>query len=165
MYRKIEDFQKSWADETFATLKLLRSLTDESLSQKVTPEGRSLGFLAWHLVVTMTEMLGHVGLKIGGPIEINEIPTDVKAIAEIYEKTANSVVNEVTKNWTDETLLLEDNPYGETWKRGITLLYLINHLTHHRGQMTVLMRQANLNVFGVAGPSKEEGEAMGMFLP
>ena len=165
MYRKIEDFQKNWADETSATIKMLRNLTDESLLQKVSPSGRSLGFLAWHLVVTLTEMLAHTGLQIGGPIEINQIPASASEIADVYEKTANIVMKEVTENWTDETLLIEDNPYGETWKRGLTLLYLINHQTHHRGQMTVLMRQANLEVFGVAGPSKEEGEAMGMFLP
>ena len=165
MYRKIEDFQKNWADETSATIKMLRNLTDESLLQKVSPSGRSLGFLAWHLVVTLTEMLAHTGLEISGPIEINKIPASAPEIADVYEKTANIVMKEVTENWTDETLLIEDNPYGETWKRGLTLLYLINHQTHHRGQMTVLMRQANLEVFGVAGPSKEEGEAMGMFLP
>lgn len=34
--------------------------------------------------------------------------------------------------------------------------------THHLGQMTVLMRQAGLNVPGVYGPSKEEWTAYGM---
>ena len=47
MYRKIEDFGKDWAYEVESTLKVLNALTDESLSQKVTEDGRSLGFLAW----------------------------------------------------------------------------------------------------------------------
>ena len=32
---------------------------------------------------------------------------------------------------------------------------LINHQNHHRGQMTVLMRQAGLTVPGVYGPAKK----------
>jgi uncharacterized damage-inducible protein DinB len=52
--------------------------------------------------------------------------------------------------------------YGEKWPRGLTLSILIGHQTHHRGQMTVLMRQAGLPVPGVVGPSKEEWAAMGM---
>ena len=38
----------------------------------------------------------------------------------------------------------------------IFLMTLINHQNHHRGQMTVLMRQAGLTVPGVYGPAKEE---------
>jgi uncharacterized damage-inducible protein DinB len=52
--------------------------------------------------------------------------------------------------------------YGETWKRGQTLLYLMLHNAHHRGQITVLMRQAGLPVVGIYGPAREEWEAMGM---
>ncbi|MCK4657684.1 MAG: hypothetical protein KAT85_11650, partial [candidate division Zixibacteria bacterium] len=36
---------------------------------------------------------------------------------------------------------------------------------HHRGQMTVLMRQAGLKVPGVYGPSMEEWEHFGMKKP
>jgi len=52
--------------------------------------------------------------------------------------------------------------YGETWKRGMTLLYLMLHQAHHRGQITVLMRQAGLKVTGIYGPAKEEWQTMGM---
>ena len=52
--------------------------------------------------------------------------------------------------------------YGMTWKRGTTLSLLINHQAHHRGQMTVLMRQAGVPVVGVYGPAKEEWKAAGM---
>jgi uncharacterized damage-inducible protein DinB len=161
MLRKIEDFQKDWEYEAESTGKILNALTDESLSQKVTPDGRSLGFLAWHLTQTLGEMLGLVGLKIDAPAMDTECPTSAAAIAEAYEKAGRSVTEEVAKNWTDETLLQSDNMYGETWVRGLTLFYLIAHQAHHRGQMTVLMRQAGLPVPGVYGPAKEEWAAMG----
>jgi uncharacterized damage-inducible protein DinB len=36
------------------------------------------------------------------------------------------------------------------------LYYLIVHEIHHRGQMTVLMRQAGLSFTGIYGPTREE---------
>ena len=161
MLRKIEDFQKDWEYEAESTGKILSALTDESLSQKVTPDGRSLGFLGWHLTQTLGEMLGLVGLTIDAPGFDKECPTSASEIADAYTKAAMSVSDEVAKNWTDETLLQTDNMYGDTWARGLTLFYLIAHQAHHRGQMTVLMRQAGVPVPGVYGPAKEEWAAMG----
>jgi len=161
MLRKVDDFIKDWEYEAESTGKILNTLTDESLSQKVNADGRSLGFLGWHLTQTLGEMLERVGLKIDAPGFDQECPTSAADIAAAYEKAAKSVTEEVKKNWTDETLLQEDDMYGETWARGLTLFYLIAHQAHHRGQMTVLMRQAGLPVPGVYGPAKEEWAAMG----
>ena len=161
MFRKIEDFKKAWAYEAEMTGKVLKALNDASLPQKVNDDGRSLGFLGWHLTLSLGEMPGLVGLKIDAPENTAECPASSSVIAAAYEKAARSVSDEITKNWTDETLLEEDNMYGETWARGLTLFYLIAHQTHHRGQMTVLMRQAGLVVPGVYGPAKEEWAAMG----
>ena len=161
MLRKIDDFVKDWEYEAESTGKVLNALTDESLSQKVSPDGRSLGFLGWHLTQTLGEMLGRVGLTIDGPGHDEECPAGAAKIASAYERAARSVTEEVRNNWTDETLLQSDDMYGETWARGLTLFYLITHQAHHRGQMTVLMRQAGLPVPGVYGPSKEEWAAMG----
>ena len=162
MYRKIEDFVTAWSYETEQTVKLLSELTDESLNQKVTESGRSLGFLAWHLAVTMQEMPEKVGLKVDAPHPESEVPSSAEEIVAAFEKAGNSVKKEVGENWTAETLEIEDEMYGETWKRGMTLFYLMLHQAHHRGQITVLMRQAGLKVVGIYGPAKEEWEAFGM---
>lgn len=161
MFRKIEDFQKAWAYETEMTCKVLNNLTDASLDQKVTPEGRSLGFLGWHIAQTLGEMLEKVELKIGAPEYDRECPRSAAEIAAAFDKAARSVTAEVAANWNDETLLQTDEMYGDTWSRGLTLFLLITHQAHHRGQMTVLMRQAGLPVPGVYGPAKEEWAAMG----
>ncbi len=162
MYRKIEDFERDWNYEAEQTVKLLNELTDESLGQKVNEAGRTLGFLAWHLVTTMEEMPKLVGLKIDAPNFESECPAKAKEIVSAFETAANSLKKEVADNWTDETLEQKDEMYGETWKRGQTLFYLILHQAHHRGQTTVLMRQAGLKVTGIYGPAKEEWQAMGM---
>lgn len=48
--------------------------------------------------------------------------------------------------------------YGMKWEKGFTLQILMHHEIHHRGQMTVLMRQEGLKNPGIMGPSKEEWE-------
>ncbi|MGD9588272.1 MAG: DinB family protein [Pyrinomonadaceae bacterium] len=161
MFRKIKDFTRAWEYEVEATGKVFGMLTDDALSQKVAPDGRDLGFIGWHLTQTLNEMLGHVGLKIDGPGPEEAQPMTAAEIAAAFETAARSVSDEVSKNWTDETLLEKDEMYGEIWARGVTLFYLIAHQAHHRGQMTVLMRQAGLPVPGVYGPAKEEWAAMG----
>lgn len=144
------------------TSKVLLNLTDASLGYKVTDDGRTLGYLGWHITITLGEMLEKVGLAIDAPPEDAECPTSAAEIARIYGIGGKSVGDEVSKNWTAETLLIEDDMYGETWSRGNTLFYLIAHQAHHRGQMTVLMRQAGLKVPGIYGPAKEEWAAFGM---
>ena len=61
-----------------------------------------------------------------------------------------------------ESLTVEDEMYGQRWTRGFSLGALVNHEIHHRGQMTVLMRQAGQKVPGLMGPAKEEWSQFGM---
>jgi uncharacterized damage-inducible protein DinB len=162
MYRTITDFTLDWRYESAATLKILRVLTDESLQQKIGPGGRSLGFLAWHLVLTLGEMGSKMGLQITGPAEDSEQPVSASEIAAAYDISAKSVAEVVRTTWSDASLDEKIQMYGETWKRGNALASLAKHQTHHRAQMTVLMRQAGLAVPGVYGPSREEWAKMGM---
>jgi uncharacterized damage-inducible protein DinB len=101
-------------------------------------------------------MAGQTGLKVKGPGEKDPVPDKAGEIANAYKAASDSLADQVGNNWKDETLEVEDNLYGETWKRGLTLRILIDHEIHHRGQMTVLMRQAGLQVPGIYGPAKEE---------
>jgi len=156
MYRTIEDFKKDWSYETGSTLKMFEKLTDESLSQKTYADGRDLGFIAWHIVVSLPEMAGKTGLTVPGPAEDSDRPAEAKKIYEEFRTSAESVLKEVSEKWNDDDLLNTVNMYGEEWTKGYSLWVLIKHQTHHRGQMTVLMRQAGLKFPGVYGPSKEE---------
>ncbi len=162
MFRKICDFQTGWAEETQSTLKLLDKLSDDSLQQKVTPDGRSLGFIAWHLVLTLGEMMGQTGLKVDAPAEDAPVPVKAGAIREAFAKAAQSLGAQVAQSWKDDSLEDDLQMYGRTWKRGQVLSSIILHQAHHRGQMTVLMRQAGVGVTGVYGPAREEWAQYGM---
>jgi uncharacterized damage-inducible protein DinB len=161
MFRTIGDFMGAWAYESEATLKLFRNLTDASLAQAVVPGGRTLGRLAWHITGALAEMGGHAGLPVGGPTDADPQP-GVADIVRHYEHGAKRLADAVSQAWTDAMLLETILMYGQQWTRGATLAALIGHQTHHRGQLTVLMRQAGLPVPGVYGPAREEWAAMNL---
>ena len=159
MFRKIEDFIQTWDDESKSTLKLYNNLTNESLAQKVSDSGRKLLLLARHINYTVTELPNTAGL----PIEINHSTAyTVEELIKNYQNDCKHLAQIVKANWTDDQLLDEIPMYGETWKKGAALYILIAHQAHHRGQLTILMRQAGLLVPGIYGPAKEEWQSMGM---
>ena len=167
MFRKVDDFAKEWRTERDATLSVLNQLTDESLSQMIAPGGRTLGFLAWHLIATLTEMPKKAGVDAGGPE--HEPPagqiTSATDIVTAYSTSSTALLEAVVSQWTDEMLMDEVEMYGDMWTRGFMLDALIRHEAHHRGQMTVLMRQAGLIVPGVYGPAREQWAQWGMAAP
>jgi uncharacterized damage-inducible protein DinB len=165
MFTKLKHFERSWAFESENTLRLLRALTDASLVQAIAPQERTLGRVAWHITTSIPEMMERVGIHLEGPSPTAPLPILASDIAVGYEKAAKSLLDVLPRTWTDETLQQADDMYGEQWKRGVTLSVLITHQAHHRGQMTVLMRQAGLKVVGVYGPSREEWATMGLHAP
>ncbi|MNL50974.1 DinB family protein [compost metagenome] len=93
------------------------------------------------------------------------MPSSVKELTELYEKYSEALVKAVRSKWTDSSLTDQIEMYGDLWEKGKVLHVLIVHQTHHRGQMTVIMRMLGLPVPGLYGPSKEEWAEFGMIAP
>jgi uncharacterized damage-inducible protein DinB len=162
MYRKLEDFINDWTIESESTLKVFNNLTDESLTKKVDENVRTAGRLAWHITTSIGEMASRVGLKFKADDPYSAVPATAKEIVDAYKDASENLIAGVKSNWNDETLIVEDDMYGEMWKRGSTLAIIITHQIHHRAQLTVVMRLNGLKVPGVYGPSKEEWTSYGM---
>jgi len=165
MIHSIDEFANAWHWEVEETQKLLDVLTDASLSQAVSNDHRTIGRLAWHIAQTIPEMMGLTGLQVTGVGAHDPVPAHASMIAAAYRAAAASLVHEIRTHWTDESLAQEDDMYGERWTRARTLWALIAHQIHHRGQLTVLMRQAGLRVAGIYGPAREDWAGMGMEPP
>lgn len=165
MYRKIEDFITDWGYESEGTLNLFKNITNEALNKKDHENVRSIAVLAWHITITLSEMLNKAGLKVTGPDEHSKPPLTITEIIDTYRNSANSVTEQVQMQWTNASLLEKANLYGEDWKNGVTLSILIKHQAHHRGQLTVLMRQSGMLVNGIYGPSKEDWATYNMQTP
>lgn len=162
MIRKIEDFLSEWKYESESTRKLFSLITNEVLHKKNHEHVRSIAFLAWHITITISEMMNKAGIPVSGPDEHSKPPATIEEIISAYEQSSASLVKELPKTWTDANLTEDKEMYGDTWKKGTVLSVLIKHQAHHRGQLTVLMRQAGLSVCGIYGPTKEEWAAWNM---
>ncbi len=161
----IDDFVTVWNLEAGSTQKLLDQLTDASLAVTAYPGGRTIGRLAWHIAQTIPEMMARTTLHVAGLNEHDPIPAAAREIADAYRMASESLVAQLRAHWTDATLAQTDNMYGEQWSRATTLAVLLSHQTHHRGQLTVMMRMAGLPVAGMYGPAAEEWVSMGMAAP
>ena len=155
MIKSIHEFKEVWREESNFTRQMIAALTDESLSQAVCDDHRTLGRISWHVTATIPDMMCRTGLSVRGPELESPPPGQVSEHFAAYDLASNSLVEAISA-WTDADLDTEDEMYGERWTRGLTLQVLINHQIHHRGQMTVLMRQAGLRVPGIYGPARED---------
>jgi uncharacterized damage-inducible protein DinB len=134
MYRKLSDFIDDWKYESEATIKVLRNLSDESLTVKFNKEIRTPGRLAWHIVQTVGEMAHRTGLTFETVNDDSPIPSTVKEIVDEYKRSSDNAIKEIEEKWNDETLLKEDNMYGQMWTRAKTLKVLVTHQIHHRAR-------------------------------
>jgi uncharacterized damage-inducible protein DinB len=165
MFRKVDDLIAAWETEFGLTQKVLDALTDDSLRQAVVDGHRTLGRIAWHIVTTIPEMMTHTGLTLTAVKADAPVPKTAAAVRQAYAAATGELLKQVKATWTDQSLAIEDEMYGEKWVRGRSAHILIDHQTHHRGQMTVLMRQAGLKVPGIYGPAKEDWAAYGSPAP
>ena len=165
MFRKIDDFLENYQILTEGSQKVFKQLTNENMDQSINTGFRSLRQIAWHLVVTVPEMMRRTGLSVSSIKEDSMPPESTSEVVNGYKKVTGELVEEVKIKWTDSTLLETDDMYGQKWQRGKTLYSLISHEIHHVGQMTVLLRQAGAKIPGLYGPSKEEWSQYGMEEP
>jgi uncharacterized damage-inducible protein DinB len=145
LYSKISEFVTEWKKESLATQRLMDSLTDESLNQVVSKDHRTLGQIAWHLVWTIGYM-SKMGLDFKKADGEERAPSSAHKIASEYKQLSQGFLQAVETQWKEDALQQNSS----------SLYFLIVHEIHHRGQMTVLMRQAGLNPPGVYGPTREE---------
>jgi len=165
MYITISDFMKEWNREAMLTQNVLDGLTNDSLQQPVYHDGRTLGRIAWHFTTNIPEYLAHFGLKIDKIENAENVPTAAREIAETFKNVSTQAAQVIEQQWTDESLKQIQTSFGRQESNATILMGLIKHIVHHRGQLTVLMRQAGLKPFGVYGPPKEDWIHLGVENP
>ncbi|MCE4955926.1 DinB family protein [Macrococcoides caseolyticum] len=155
MFRNKQDFLTHYRQEANTTIACLKELTDESLAQAVSELDRTLGEIAWHVVQSVGGFANQAGIQVEGVTfgspQPETIAEFVEAAETIYENTLTAYETELT----DEALKDDVDFFGTHMPKGQLLYAMITHQTHHRGQMTVLMRQADLKVPPIYGPSRD----------
>jgi uncharacterized damage-inducible protein DinB len=159
MIHTIEEFKKEWAAESEITAAVLDAMTDASLPQAIAEGRRTLGGIAWHLAESLGYMAS-LGLDFTAPDPGQR--STAEGIAAEYRRLSRDLADAICSQWNDDTLLLKQEIAGELWSNGATLRFTLMHQAHHRGQLTVLMRQAGLRLPDVYGPSYDTWVDKGM---
>ena len=156
MYRNINDFIQEWERNSSGTLAIFESITEEKKHFSIVEGHSSLEWLSWHLTTAPAYFMGQIGLALDVELNPKDTPNTLSEIIKIYRSASESIINVVKEQLSDERLLNEVNSHGQLTPIGSILRMMVDHQTHHRAQMQVLLRQAGLPVPGVMGPTKEQ---------
>jgi uncharacterized damage-inducible protein DinB len=150
--------------EMGTTRRLLERLPEDKLGWKPHDKSMSLGALAMHLC----GIPGWAGTILNEPsfdlIDAPPAPPDGTSRSGIL--SAFDEARARTRTWMDKT----DGEYNSLWtlKRGGQQVFsmprisafrsfVLHHLIHHRGQLSVYLRLAGVAVPAIYGPSADEG--------
>ena len=151
-------------EEAKATRKLLERVPDKSLTWKPHEKSMVLSRLASHvaeIVGWVSFTLDYDELDFGKfkytPPEIKSNSDLLKILDENLEKALDSLKkagDEVfSENWTMKN---NEIVYFTLPKIAVVRSFAMNHLYHHRGQLTVYLRLLDVPLPGVYGPTADE---------
>jgi uncharacterized damage-inducible protein DinB len=149
-------------NESVTTRKVLERVPPASLAWKPNPKSRTLGELAAHVAGIPGVFLAHLHedeYDAGGP---RSVPDTVPAILATFDRNIASA-QEVLGSLTNDRLLAPWKfRYGGLVAFEIPRLAVarnagLNHLIHHRGQLSVYLRMLGVALPAIYGPSADEG--------
>jgi uncharacterized damage-inducible protein DinB len=150
--------------EMGTTRRLLERVPDERLSWRPHQKSMSLGGLATHMASLPswgTFILNHPG------VDLAEVPpnqherTTGREILALFEETTAAARGAMDKS---------DAEYAAMWtlrrgsqeifsmpRSGAFRSFVLNHIIHHRGQLSVYLRLNDIPVPAIYGPTADEG--------
>ena len=156
---ELERFMEIWDREAAKTAKLLSALPEDQYDFRPDPDGRSLGELAWHLAEP--EGHGPFAIERGGfsrdakPSGL-ERPHAVRELAPAFERVHGEALERVKK------LTIEDLDRSIPFFNGQPISvrdvlwdFVLLHGIHHRGQLSMMARQAGGRPVSLYGPTRE----------
>lgn len=160
--RIVDPILVEFDQEAETTRRLFEVIPDDKLSWRPHPKAKSLGELAMHLATTQGQVAEMGNL---GSMEAGVVPPDVEATSreQILEAFAESTrkVKEIL-DATDNEAALSD---WKITKDGATLMamprlglwrtILLNHAYHHRGQLSTYLRQLDVALPSIYGPTAD----------
>ncbi len=150
--------------ESATTRKLLERLPGSALSWKPHEKSMSMGHLAFHIVVLLrwlNSILLQDDFDVASPDFRMPEPDSVAGILELFDKSLDTAI-ETLKMQPDEKLLAPwrlrngEQVIFEMPRTSAIRLSVLNHLIHHRGQLSVYLRLQNVPLPPIYGPTADE---------
>jgi len=148
--------------EAAVTRRLLERVPDDKLSWKPHDKSMPMGRLATHIAE----------LPSWGKVTIEQDVLDIGGFTPTSLDSTQEIVDAFDKNVADFEAILartSDDEFGKTWrmtykgqevfsspKIGVVRSTVMNHMVHHRGQLTVYLRLSDVPLPMTYGPSADE---------
>ena len=147
--------------EMTTTRKVLERVPTEKGQWKPHPKSFSIGHLA-QLVATMpgwltrTVLDREINLASGGGYTYEKTEDLLKAFDKHVSEARKAIAGAKDQDFTVPWSLKHGEHVIFTLPRGAVLRSTINHLVHHRGQLTVYLRLLDIPVPSIYGPTADE---------
>jgi uncharacterized damage-inducible protein DinB len=149
--------------EAKTTRRVLERVPDDKLAWKPHTKSMSLRQLAQH-VATIPGNISSMAKLDGYDVEKFSAPPALETTAAIVAAFDASVAQAKTDlAATDDAAMMKDwsfrmggNPIMTIPRIGVFRTMLLNHLYHHRGQLSVYLRLLDVPVPSIYGPSADE---------
>ncbi len=160
--RLVDPILAEFDQEAPATRRVLEAVPGDKLAWKPHPKSMSLGRLAQHVA----EIQGRLAeATIADSFDVaagpGPEPTTHTEIMEIFE-TGLARAKEIIGQTSDDrcqagwTVLREGDPLLTLPRIAVYRSFLMNHLYHHRGQLSVYLRLLDVPVPHIYGPSADD---------
>jgi len=147
--------------EAATTRKMLERVPQDSLTWRPHEKSRTLGEIASHIANIPGLFIATLNQDEFDRYDYKAVTDSVANILETFDRNISNSL-EVLKTQTDERLLTSWRyKYGEQVIFELPRLTVIramalNHLIHHRGQLSVYLRLLNVPLPPVYGPTADE---------
>ena len=151
--------------ESATTRKLFERLPQSALSWKPHEKSMTLGHLAFH-IATLLRLLNFILLRDEYDAASNELnlpePDSVAGLLGMFDQ-ALATASENLKQLPDERLAalwrfrFGEQIIMEAPRASAVRTVILNHLIHHRGQLSVYLRLQNVPLPFIYGPTADEG--------
>ena len=149
------------------TRRTLERVPDDKFGWKPHEKSGTLGWMAAHVAtlpqwakITMQQDSLDIA-PVGGPDYVPPKPTSRKELLEIFDKNRAEARTALAAG--------DDDAYAQPWallmggkqlfsepRSAVLRRMVLNHIIHHRGQLTMYLRLLNVPVPGLYGPSADE---------
>ncbi|MBL7697416.1 MAG: hypothetical protein JNK79_04640 [Chitinophagaceae bacterium] len=155
------EYAKELESEVASTRKCLERISEKLFDYKPHEKSMALGYLS--VLVSEIPRWIAVSLRDGEIDFVTFSHPDIKNTAELVKyfddnvAAAKKELNAVTNEQLNATFSLKNNGqllYSSSMKDNVSSC--INHMVHHRGQLTVYMRLNDIAVPSIYGPSADD---------
>lgn len=157
----IEPILNEFREEVPATRRLLERVPQDKLAWKPHPKSRTLGELAMHIanIPGMAERVATTEeFTPGAPPPSDNSAEEIRATFEKNVQKAEQVLGSMTEQTAMGTwrLVFKGKEIFRKPRHAVLRTTMLNHLYHHRGQLSVYLRLLDVPVSMVYGPTADE---------